>query len=510
MFESLLNKGIPSGYTPLDAVNKVPKIHLYPYESEYIVDGFFNPSNNDLILINGTGGTITVTGFTTPNIVAENIYNSDGNLTNDRTVLLTDYSLIFNSSVAPNHLVLRDGNVGIDRLSPAYTLDVNGTGNFEGTLKIGSVNLGPSDTKVLTLSTDGTVQYINLTDISGSTPTNISVSANTGLGIVDGTLYTIYNSTLDPNTTMGEKVGGIPQGTTLSQLTGKTFVQLFDDLLFPVANPTYTIPTITMSGPTTSTLEVGLTYAPNINVFGVKNDAGDFTQLRILRNGSPLFTDTTLTTSSESNVPNQFGFNNPNNPNLRYTISPTPFSESYEIPAPSVGQNSSITVYRGDGNYNSGLSKLNNKGQMDSRSPQVRSVNAPQSAANNFQTADATITGIYPYFWGTSPTLPDEITIANEIASGNANKVLQSASGTISINYNVDGEFIWVAYFGGYTTKTRWWRSDLDTSTIDNSFITTASTGLVSSPQGLWSGIEYKIHWSVYPTVQQNFEYRNS
>lgn len=42
-------------------------------------------------------------------------------------------------------------------------------------------------------------------------------------------------------------VGGIAAGTAASELAGKTFSQLFDDLLFPTINPTFKAPTLSMS-----------------------------------------------------------------------------------------------------------------------------------------------------------------------------------------------------------------------------------------------------------------------
>lgn len=345
--------------------------------------------------------------------------------------------------------------------------------------------------------------------ISAATYLNLPISANTGIDLISNKLYTIYNTLLDGSLQMNQNVGGLPSGTTVSQLTGKTFVQLFDDILFPTVLPTYTIPTITMTGPSSQTLEIGSTYSPNISLFGIENDASGFTQLRIFRNGSVLSTYTTLTQSSETNVPNQFGFSNPNSPNLRFTINPTPYSESYVIPNPVAG-NTSTSTYYGDGNYTAGLPKLNNKGQTDVRTALVRSVNAPQAASTGFQTSTFTITGIYPYFWGTSATLPTSLSIANSISAGTANKVLSQASGTLSIPFNVSGQFIWVAYQSGYTTKTKWFRTALDQGDIDGSFITTASTQNVNSPNGFWSGVNYKMHWSVYETDQTTLEFRNT
>jgi hypothetical protein len=87
---------------------------------------------------------------------------------------------------------------------------------------------------------------------------------------------------------------------------------------------------------------------------------------------------------------------------------------------------------------------------------------------------------------------------------------LLSASGTLSIPYNVNGEYIWVAYDANYTTKTKWFVTVFDSGDIDNSFIKTAVTQSVNSPDGYWSGINFKMHWSLNATIQTTFDYLNS
>lgn len=337
-----------------------------------------------------------------------------------------------------------------------------------------------------------------------SSGTTISTNPNSGIEILSGsTINTKYNSGLSSTLQVPTAVGGIPSGTTVSQLTGKTVVEMFNDILFPTVLPTYTIPTITITGVANQTLEYASTYTPSINAYGIKNDAGPYTQLRILRNGSPILTDTTLTQSLSSSIPSQFGYEDPNNPNYLYMISPTPYSESVAVPLGTL-------TYRVDGNYNSGLAKQNNKGVYDVRALAVRNVNAPQSGSTNFQSTLYTITGIYPYFYGNSATLPTASFIASQIAAGNGTKVLSSASGTLSIPYNVTGRYIWVAYETTYTTKTKWYVNALDSGDIDNSFITTVTTNSVDSPNAYWAAATYKMHWSVYTTTQTTFEFRNT
>jgi len=351
--------------------------------------------------------------------------------------------------------------------------------------------------------------YLEQLGYTGSTPTDLAVVDNSGLDIVSGkTLTTTYNTTLDPTLESTDQVGGYDPGTTVAQISGKTFVEFVDELLFPVVYPTYTIPSIAMSGINTGDHEIGSTITGNLNLYGNKNDAGQYTQLRVLRDGSPLIVHTTLTQSSITDISPQFGFTDPNNPNYRYTI-PTPYSESHVIPYTTYPE---TITYSGDGNYNAGVAKQDNKGEFDTRTSEVRSSGAPQAVSNNFNSNISTITGIFPYFYGTSATLPTAASVAAQIEAGTGTKVLSSASGTLSIPYNegLPGTFIWFAYFSSYTTKTWWYVDALDNASINGDYITTAVTQAVNSPDGFWNGINFKIHWSAYLTVQDTIQFKNN
>jgi len=382
------------------------------------------------------------------------------------------------------------------------------------TVDIGQFGTGTSVNSVNTneLSILGVDFFDWLMGYTGGTPNDISVVDNAGLSVESSLsgkiLSTTYNTTLDPALATPSTVGGITAGTTVAALSGKTFVQFVDDLLFPIVLPTYTIPTITMTGISSGIREIGSTISATLSVYGDKNDAGAYSQLRVLRNGLLLQTDTTLTPTPITNIAPQFGYADPNNPNYRYTI-PTPYSESYVIP---YGSYPGTTTYRGDGNYGAGVAKQNNKGSFDVRTPAVRSGNAPQASSANFDSDVATTTNIFPYFYGTSATLPTASSVAALIAAGSGTKVVQSASGTLSIPYNVGlpGLYIWFAYFSSYTTKTKWWVNDFDAGSIDGSFISPAVTQAVTSPESYWTTINFKIHWSVYLTVQNTIEFRNT
>jgi len=367
-----------------------------------------------------------------------------------------------------------------------------------------------SGTTTLTLSrNDG--QDIDVTGFSASGL--VSVSANTGLGIENDVLYTTYNTLLDSSLSMAETIGGLEAGTTVADISGDTFVSLFNDLLFPTVNPTYTIPTISIGGVGNSTREVGTTLSLSITASATKNDSGNFTQLRVLRDGSALVTDTTMTISSATDVPDQFGYSNPNNPNSGFTLNSSPYSESYTVPAPGGSSTSTSTQYRVDGNYDAGLAKNDNKGSVDTRTPVVRSVNAPQAASNNFQSSQYTYTGIYPYFWGVSTTQPTASDIVDEITGGTANKVLSSASSTITITFGASSQYLWFAHFTNYTNKTVWYVDALNSGSIGGgtNLFGTPTTNSVNSPDGYWSGINFEIYISNYQTsTTGSMQLRNS
>jgi hypothetical protein len=357
----------------------------------------------------------------------------------------------------------------------------------------------------------GSSYKVTLGDVSQAfSGGNISVSANTGLGVSANTLFTTYNTLLDPNLTMPVSVGGIPVGTSVNDISGKTFVTLFNDLLFPTVLPTYTIPTITLQGVSNVIDEVGRTITPSLTVIGVKNDAGPFTQLRILRNSSPIGTYTSLTITPTTNIPPQFNYVDPNNPNFTYT-SPV-LNESFVLPAPAGSNTSAQTTYKSDGNYDSGLPKKNNKGNNDTRTPLIRSSNAPQLSANNFESITYTYTSIYPYFWGVSGTQPSSNDVVNLIESGSATKVVSSANGTVTIPFNVvTPNYLWVAIFSGYPEKTKWFVNALNQGNIGGSLnlFGTPIIESINSPNSYWTGINFKIYITNYQTTNNSIELRN-
>lgn len=93
----------------------------------------------------------------------------------------------------------------------------------------------------------------------------------------------VYESNIDDKTlAMPNAVGGFAKNTKVSELEGKTYNEMFDDLLFPTVNPTFTAPTASLSfqnyaatqevgaaGPTASNFKTGYS-AGQITLNGVK------------------------------------------------------------------------------------------------------------------------------------------------------------------------------------------------------------------------------------------------
>lgn len=87
---------------------------------------------------------------------------------------------------------------------------------------------------------------------------------------------TEYESAIaDKTLTTPNAVGGIAKGTKVSDLEGKTFSEMFDDLLFPTVNPTFTAPTASIAFKSySSTQEVGATGPTSAN-FTIGYNAGE-------------------------------------------------------------------------------------------------------------------------------------------------------------------------------------------------------------------------------------------
>lgn len=94
---------------------------------------------------------------------------------------------------------------------------------------------------------------------------------------LDPTASGSYESSLDPTVATVEKLGGIDAGTTVAQLTGKSYNEIFDTLIFPTVNPTFTAPSASISLKSYQNVQEIGANAPTAANFNVSFNAGAIT-----------------------------------------------------------------------------------------------------------------------------------------------------------------------------------------------------------------------------------------
>lgn len=315
------------------------------------------------------------------------------------------------------------------------------------------------------------------------------------------TISTLYN-TLISDSVNSVPVGGAP---ALPASIWKTYnmVDVLDQILFPTLLPNYVIPTLSLISTDSGIREIGSTIAPSLNLFGTKNDAGNFINLTFNRTfnsiTSNLCSVSSLSNYPTTNIPPEYGFNDPNNPNLIFSAN---CLDSYVIPAPPSSYFSSIN-YGGSSIYLSGLTKQDNKSNFDSRPYAIRSTSNPQLSSSTLNSNSILIIGLYPYFFGTATTQPTSVDVTNFISTGNSSSVLLDAQSTINITFNATNVYLWFAHYASNTTKTKWFVDSLNTGNIGlpSDLFNAPTTQNVSSPLGYWTNIPYKIYISNYPTI---------
>lgn len=154
----------------------------------------------------------------------------------------------------------------------SYVQETHGEGIYfatdKGIIKMGGVDyIGPlkdsTAVKNIALNADGSKFVI--TNLDGTT---YEIGVSTGE----------YESNIEDKTlAMPNAVGGIAKGTTISALEGKTYDEMFDDLLFPTVNPTFTAPSASIAWKNySSTQEVGANGPTSAN-FTTGYSAGQIT-----------------------------------------------------------------------------------------------------------------------------------------------------------------------------------------------------------------------------------------
>lgn len=163
-------------------------------------------------------------------------------------------------------------------------MDIIGGGDIvissEGAIAIddnlNDASVNPVQNRVIYQALESKIDSTDLSDVALSGDyndlTNLPVFKTfnnqpiTGEGNIE--VSTVYESNIgDPDLTTVEDFGDIKAGTKLSAINGKTYNELFDNILFPTVNPTYTQPSVTFKLKNYNDLVVAGSYAPSLDNF---------------------------------------------------------------------------------------------------------------------------------------------------------------------------------------------------------------------------------------------------
>ena len=313
------------------------------------------------------------------------------------------------------------------------------------------------------------------------------VETTSGSGITASTTYNL-------NSPAAVTVGGVTAGT---DLTGKTSNEILEEILVPVLNPTLSNPSNGFSDDATNTQEVGVTA-------GTINFTATFNRGSI----SPDYG----TSGFRSGLPNNYNYGD--NGNVDQSL-------PADVASTSLTDNQALTdvvIQEGSNTWNSSVDYDAGEQPLDSQGGNFGS----PLAAGTTGTQSTTITGIYPYFYGTvnepGAAGANRPSSDQTLINGNDAKVVATSTGTISVDYNsTSDDYIWFATPATSTTKTVWFVTALNNGTIGGSvspggnLFPDPDTVSINSPTGLWSSVSYKIYVSnVQTEVTDPIEFRNS
>jgi hypothetical protein len=347
---------------------------------------------------------------------------------------------------------------------------------------------------------EGKTLYQIFSDLfkEGSVFTTIALEPNAGLEFnLVNELKTKYNTLKDNNTPSQviNRLGSKPA----SYWKEKNIVEVLDEILFPANLATYTPTTISLTGTLNDTYyEVGTTQNNSLTLRAIKNDAGAYTNLRILRDNVEKTSVSNPTGVLQASQPQGSDYANPNVPNLKYDLL---YTDSFTV---NLGDNTWV----GDGNYLPGLAKKNSDGVTDTRNFDTRKTTNPQAGENNFDATPISIEGIYPYYYGYSDTKPTKESIAALVNSYTVDgpsikKALRKLNSDEQVVFGATTfQWIWIAHTGpsknNYVTKTQSAESEIGTGAVSALFPTKETQNFSTTA---WVNIPFNVYISGYKTL---------
>lgn len=140
--------------------------------------------------------------------------------------------------------------------------------------KVSNVELNANANGIVITYTDSTSTTLLLGKATLTADGLMSKEDKAKLDSLDPTASSSYESSLDPSVATVEKLGGIAAGTTVKQLTGKSYDEIFDTLIFPTVNPTFTNPSASISLKSYSDIQEIGANAPTAENFTVGFNPG--------------------------------------------------------------------------------------------------------------------------------------------------------------------------------------------------------------------------------------------
>jgi len=458
----------------------------------YTVDewsaGFYNSGSTASITVSGdltTGNTITIANPIYSNksdqeLHLRTIINDTPNflrITND------DYYIRFSGATS----ALIGQNVGAGTFD-IFTGKTGCTMYFRTLTPSGdtSISQRADGSLVIFSSSDGSANALTgATNLSGGTGeiiegiTDRNLQVRTLVGTGDVTITTTGDTVIIDSQAGGTynldspavcTVGGISAGTVL---TGKTSFELWEELLVPTQNPTLTPPSVSTTLSVSGTFEVGCTIS-SLDVCSSFN-AGCI---------NPQYTATCDKRSCgvigycfESTGGQCDGY---------YVDGVTLHVETIPTYTISAGTQTWCT----SACHCAGVQPYDSKGGT---------FGSPLSTG--FTTvSQVSLTGIYPWFWGTSVSAP---TINQTLLNNYTCNCLASSTGTITVdNFNITTEYFWFAIPASGPTKTVWQglNNPSNNGTIPDSLMATPQVISVNSPDGCGWTCNYEFYVSNYAT----------
>lgn len=237
--------------------------------------------------------------------------------------------------------------------------------------------------------------------------------------------------------------------TNESNISGDTVTEAIDNLASLINKlatpPIYTTPTSSITN-VSNTYELGTTQSINITQTFNQNDGGSKISEIITKNSATVSTGTT-------------------------------FSESLLIV--------NSTSYGGNVTYNTGPIKLNDLDIPDDRG---RILSGTTTSSTRI------ISGIYPVYCLKSNSPITDVIMQSAITGGTATKLVINSTGTITIPYAPNTEYMCVAYPATSPTKTKWFVTVLSNGNIPGGVFGSVVLSNMNSASGYWNGISYKMH----------------